>query len=274
MDNVQMDSFNRLAKVVAEALQEDLDIAVYLTDTEKCIEYYPGKTVDAGVRRGDLIKEGEPVYDIIHNKKDMNDIVPKEAFGFAFKGVGKPILDDDGNVLGAFALGRSLEKEMQMSEASDTIFSSLEEISASIQEISAKALNLSEYLSSIQQLSDKTNDTVQEAGSIIGSIQSVSSQSNLLALNASIEAARAGEAGRGFAVVADEMKKLSTMSEESAAQVAKMLSQMQNSIESIANEIAGIANDFQTQVETTSQISVAIEEVTKSSEKLVDFSKN
>ncbi|MPW24375.1 chemotaxis protein [Alkalibaculum sp. M08DMB] len=272
-NDLQMKAFEKLVGVMSELLQEELDIAVYLTDTEKCITYYPSESIDAGVRKGDIIREEEPIYDVIHNKSIINNIVPKEVFGFAFQGIGKPILDDEGNVIGALALARSIEKDIQIAEASEDLFSVLEEISASIQEISSKALNLTNYLSNIVQLSEETNNTIGKAGSIIEGITAISSQSNLLALNAAIEGARAGEEGKGFSVVAAEMRKLSNLSNESAQEVSKMLNGMKKSIENISKEISTISEDSKTQVETTSQISIAIEEVTKSSEKLVNLTK-
>lgn len=74
--------------------------------------------------------------------------------------------------------------------------------------------------------------------SVVGLIQEIADQTNLLALNAAIEAARAGESGRGFAVVADEVRNLSLKTKESASSITAMISELQNTSDSVQTDIA------------------------------------
>ncbi len=89
---------------------------------------------------------------------------------------------------------------------------------------------------------DGVKKQVDAALSILGEIDGISRQTNLLALNAAIEAARAGEAGRGFAVVADEVRRLSDRTAQFSDQIRAEIGQIHGSVNDVENTIHSIAS--------------------------------
>ncbi|MDE7423585.1 MAG: methyl-accepting chemotaxis protein [Lachnospiraceae bacterium] len=83
----------------------------------------------------------------------------------------------------------------------------------------------------------------QSIGQIIGAINDIASETNLLSLNASIEAARAGAAGRGFSVVAAEIRKLADQSMDSAKEIQDIVDEITNNTKYVV-ETAKQADDI------------------------------
>jgi methyl-accepting chemotaxis protein len=87
-------------------------------------------------------------------------------------------------------------------------------------------------MTELTEAMERIENTSNEIKNIIGGIEDIAAQTNLLSLNASIEAARAGAAGKGFAVVADQIGKLAEQSEQSAVNT-------RNLIETSISEVSG-----------------------------------
>ncbi len=133
------------------------------------------------------------------------------------------------------------------------------EQASSVQELSATIADISEHISNTADFSKQANELGVQAGSvverskeemshlidairdiatasehiqkIIKAIDDIAFQTNILALNAAVEAARAGNAGKGFAVVADEVRNLAQKSAEAAKNTTELI---ENSLEHVA----------------------------------------
>ncbi len=147
----------------------------------------------------------------------------------------------------------------QASNTETTARQGIAAVQANIQGMEQTAQEVHRASGEIQIL-DQSADQI---GHIVESIQGLAERTNLLALNAAIEAARAGEAGRGFAVVADEVRKLAERTTDSAQEIAAIIQTLTRQVKQAAGTMDKVVEQVHGSQNQAAETSAMIEEMAR-----------
>ena len=117
----------------------------------------------------------------------------------------------------------------------------------------------------------KLATSADQIGEIIGVIDDISDQTNLLALNAAIEAARAGEHGRGFAVVADEVRKLAERTGKATGEISDMVKGIQQETETAVSSMEAGTQEVDKGRELADKAGNSLNEIVNVSQQIMDM---
>lgn len=231
------------------------DCAICVWDHNGVVQaYFKSAELDIKFEVGFKVPDpNDPIYQAINTGKQIYNKLPKEAFGVAFEGTITPIFDGT-TVVGVLTYCVASEKKDEIIYQTEKLANSIEHTDNSLEKIASRTTELAHNMAQVKEFAEIVREQVEEASSVVATIQKNANYSNILALNASIESARAGQAGRGFAVVSDEMRKFSTMSGEAATKIHQNLSEIVKSLDSMRENIGHSTEIASEQAEAVSHL--------------------
>lgn len=175
----------------------------------------------------------------------------------------------------ADSLQQQLSQTEEIVEQIDSAKAVTETIASNVaqteQTITLGKENIEQLLASVNQsevvgatVAEKMNELMENTkkmNSIVEMINSITSQTSLLSLNASIEAARAGEAGRGFAVVAGEIQSLAGQTSEATVNITKLINDINSSIQEVFNSTNQMMENNKTQNQAVETMASTFEDI-------------
>ncbi|MCS3454738.1 methyl-accepting chemotaxis protein [Aeromonas sp. BIGb0405] len=269
--------------IVLLAKQAKLVAGGYLGRGELC-DY-----IDAGKLNRDEI--GELALSVRQMKEGLSDLVNEIATSVSqlSTSVGEVSAISEQSALGIRQQqGEITQVATAMNEMQSTVF----EVSRNTTDAANAAQHASQAsmagqavvqsaIGSIEQVAGKMGEAGQvvqqleqesaNIGLVLDVIRSIADQTNLLALNAAIEAARAGEQGRGFAVVADEVRTLARRTQDSTAEIHKMIESLQSRAALAGQAMHSSHAQMQTSVELAQDAGQSIARIHEAVTRITDM---
>ncbi|RYD01849.1 hypothetical protein N752_27980 [Desulforamulus aquiferis] len=191
-----LDAFIKVSPYLNSLILQDVAVGVY--DIEQVLAYQSGESLDTHERVGDPITPGGAVFQSIRDRVPKMVEVGPEVYGVPFKAYCVPVFNEDNQVIGAVAMGTSLDNQKKLELAINQFHSSFINVNGNIQAITDGA----SYVSNIsEQLTEGVDEAIKElnhSDEILNTIKKISDQTKLLGLNAAIEAARQGSKERAL----------------------------------------------------------------------------
>ena len=206
----------------------------------------------------------------IREKRTISRLVPKEIYGFEMRTTSIPF--DDGS--GSISIISNIKSLYEFSASFEQIVASTEQISASSQSSLAQAFEMEK---NFQQIMDSVNETIETNKTlhdIYKIIKSISDDLRLISINAMIQAAHAGSSGSGFSVVANEFRRLADQTAIHLEKVVQTIERINEHANQIENEVTKFNEYIGVQIQSSKEISAAIDSVTESSVSLQQIMNN
>jgi methyl-accepting chemotaxis protein len=182
-------------------------------------------------------------------------------------------MEDQANSFHSVSMAmRRMDENMRRIEQSASSAASLSQETSSVAEKGSASIyravqqmqTIHESVSASSQVVYSLSEQAERIRFIVTVIQEIASQTNLLSLNAAIEAARAGEQGRGFSVVAEEVRKLARQSEESAIQIAEVITSIQHRIQETVSKMETVIHEVSTGMDVVGEAGESFDRIQES----------
>jgi hypothetical protein len=252
-----LELFMKLAPYLNDALPQDIGISI--TKDGRYAMYVPGKKFNLNTPVGAEVLAGA-TKQVLETGNRIVRVIPKEksALGQAYVACAMPI-KENGQTIGCVTTTQSVSAMDKVSSAAADLAAASGNLATGVASVANQSKGVAQSCTRLQALGDQLTGVAKSTDEIVTFIRGVSGQTNLLGLNAAIEAARVGDAGRGFGVVADEVRKLAVASSESVNRITASLSEMHETIKSLAQEIKSIEGSVSSQDNSMKELAAAVQ---------------
>lgn len=256
------------------------DVGVTLTDRKKFLLYKRGKNLkqNLNIQPGLEVKVGMLVHTAMQENRRVVQRLDSSVWSTPTIAVAIPIKNEKGEIIGAASVQQDIDDQDVLQATVGTLEDNITNLASTTQQLSAQTEEIAIACRTLLNVVQESHKRVKDTDNVLEFIKSVSSQTNLLGLNAAIEAARVGEQGRGFGVVAAEIRKLADNSSESIKEIDNTLKLIKDDsiqttqqleyidivIPQIAKSICDVASAAQEDMEMVKQLKILAEKLSHS----------